>query len=158
MKKSIQLMGLAVVLFLFACSKPATKDFQHLVVPNTPTYCLACPDKYCNITPNIISPVYSVSAADLYDYFNRMVSKNSDINFVYDIPEQGQFGLVAYSPVFRFPDDITIQFIALSESTSTVAVYSQSRYGFYDFGMNKRRLENWLAELKNATQANAVQK
>jgi len=153
MKKLIYFIGLTSSLFLIGCHRQPTTDFQHLNLPKTPSFFLACPDKFCNVSPNILSPVYSVSAADLYNHFNVMVSKYRNVNFVYEIPEQGQFGLVAYTTIFRIPNDVTVQFIALSDTTSTIAIYSRQRLGLYDFGDNQRLIESWLSELKNASQS-----
>lgn len=143
----ITAVSLFIGMLLSGCSRMPTPDFQHLVVPKTPSYALACPDKLCNIPPNIITPVYPVSAEDLYTLFNQMMADKTNVNYIYEIPEQGQFGLAAYFPVLRLPDDIAVQFIALSDNTSTLAILSESRYLFYDFGLNKNRLQEWLAEL-----------
>ena len=144
------------VLFIQGCSQGLTPNFQQLTLPRTPNYYLVCPAKYCNVTPSEISPVFPVSADDLYNAFNQMISHESRVNFVYTIPEQGQFQLVQKSLVLGLPDDITVQFIALSENTSTLAIYSKSRYGFYDFGANKRRVTAWLEQLKKMVQASNV--
>lgn len=148
MKALAFLMLLVSASFLQGCSQGPTPNFQQMTLPKTKNYYLVCPAKYCNVTPNEISPVYPVSAEDLYNAFNQIISHESRVNFVYTIPEQGQFQLVQKSFILSFPDDIAVQFIALSENTSSLAIYSKSRYGFYDFGANKRRVTQWLEQLK----------
>lgn len=152
------LLGLLSCSVLSGCAgQPATPNFQQLVLPQTPNYYLACPPKYCNVMPTAYSPVYPVSADDLFNAFNQIIAKQPRVQFVASIPEQGEFMLVAKS-VFGLQDDITIQFIALTDTTSTVAIYSRSRYNLIDLGANKRRVEKWFVELNqllaNSAQAN----
>jgi uncharacterized protein (DUF1499 family) len=59
-----------------------------------------------------------------------------------------QFEYVQRSRVLRFPDVITVQLIPLGPDRSTLAVYSRSRYGRSDFGVNRRRVEDWLTRLE----------
>lgn len=152
----IFLLGLLSCILLSACSRqPPTANFQQLVLPQTPNYYLLCPQKYCNVTPTAYSPVYPVSAEDLFNDFNQIIATQPRIQFVNNIPEQGEFILVAKS-VFGFTDDILVQFIALSDTTSTLAIYSRSRYSFIDLGANKRRVENWLGLLNQMTASAAT--
>lgn len=151
MKTFTFLMLLMSMSFLQGCSQEATPNFQKLTLPKTKNYYLVCPAKYCNVTPSEISPIYPVSAEDLYNAFNQMISNEPRVNFVYAMPEQGQFQLVHKSMILGFPDDIAVQFIALSDTTSTLAIYSKSRYGVYDFGVNKSRVTQWLQQLKRLT-------
>lgn len=148
-------MGLCS-LFLVGCSRSQTPNFQSMILPNTPNYYLVCPQKYCNVTPSAYSPVFHVSADDLFNAFNQIIATKSRVQFVNDIPEQGEFLLVEKS-IFGFPADITVQFIALSEDTSTLAIFSKSRYGFYDFGSNKRRLNNLFMELSQQLAKNGTE-
>jgi uncharacterized protein (DUF1499 family) len=145
----IGIISLIVSLFLLeGCSKMSTPHFQHMTLPKTQNYYLVCPEKYCNVTPNRLSPSYPVSAEDLFNDFNQVISEEPRVNFTYSIPEEGQFQLVQKSLILRFPNDIAVQFIALSDNSSTLAIYSQSRYGVYDFGENKRRIDRWLDKLQ----------
>ena len=147
----IFLIGLCSI-FLASCSKGPTPNFQAMTLPQTPNYYLVCPAKYCNVTPNAYSPVYPVSADDLFNAFNQIISTEPRVQFVNSIPEQGEFILVEKS-IFGFTDDITVQFIALSESTSTMAIYSKSRV-YYDFGSSKRRVDDWLIKLRQMFPSN----
>lgn len=135
------------ILLLQGCGQMQTADLQNLTLPFTPNYYLICPKNYCNVEPNEYSPVYNLSAEDLFNAWNQMTEKQPYLNITGTIPERAQYEYVQKSLVFGFPDYITVQFIALSDTTSSLAIYSRSRYGFYDFGVNKRRLQTWLAQL-----------
>jgi uncharacterized protein (DUF1499 family) len=46
-----------------------------------------------------------------------------------------------------FPDTIVVRFLDLPDGRSTLAIYSRSRFGESDFGVNHARLERWLGKL-----------
>ena len=49
----------------------------------------------------------------------------------------------------KFPDYISIKVIPLGEKRSTIAVYSRSRYGYGDMGVNQARVTRWLQTLES---------
>jgi uncharacterized protein (DUF1499 family) len=55
---------------------------------------------------------------------------------------------VQRSAVFGFPDTIVVRFLDQPGGTSTVAIYSRSQLGQRDMGVNKARVERWLAKLR----------
>lgn len=55
--------------------------------------------------------------------------------------------------LLRFPDQITVRFISKDSRTSTLANYSRSTYGYWDFGTNKARVHSLLAELQEEISA-----
>ena len=65
----------------------------------------------------------------------------------------GQRVYVQRSLVFRFPDTIWIQVLPLDANRSTLAIYSRSAYGRYDFGVNRSRVQAWLAAIVAAAGA-----
>lgn len=46
-----------------------------------------------------------------------------------------------------FPDYISARSVPLDEGRSTLAIFSRSRFGSHDLGVNRRRVERWLATL-----------
>lgn len=135
------------ILLLQGCGQMPTADLQNLTLPTTSNYYLICPKGFCNVQPNEYSPVYNVSAADLFNAWNQVLTKQIYITITGTIPEKAQYEYVQKSIVFGFPDYITVQFIALSDYSSSLAIYSRSQYGFYDFGVNKKRVQKLLAQL-----------
>ena len=47
----------------------------------------------------------------------------------------------------KFPDYISVKFINLGDGNTTIAVYSRSRYGYADLGVNQARVEQWVRTL-----------
>jgi uncharacterized protein (DUF1499 family) len=53
-------------------------------------------------------------------------------------------GYIQYSSLFRIPDIVTVELKPLGPRRSSIALYSRSRYGEYDFAKNRKRVEKWL--------------
>jgi len=59
-----------------------------------------------------------------------------------------QLSLVQKSKTFRFPDFITAEAVPQAGGETALAIYSRAKYGIRDFGVNRARIERWLAALK----------
>jgi uncharacterized protein (DUF1499 family) len=59
-----------------------------------------------------------------------------------------QIDYVQRSRLLRFPDLVTVRFVPIDDTHSTLAIYSRSVYGKGDMGVNRIRVEEWLARLK----------
>ena len=103
---------------------------------------LACPPGYC-AAADIASPEFDMPWDQLREYWKEMIAENPAILVVSEF-EHRRAVYIQRSPIFRFPDIITVEFVALASERSSVAVYSRSRYGRYDFGKNRKRVERWL--------------
>lgn len=60
----------------------------------------------------------------------------------------GRVTYVQRSAVFGFPDYISVS-VEGNGTGSTLTVYSRSRFGYSDLGVNKARIERWLGALRN---------
>jgi uncharacterized protein (DUF1499 family) len=107
---------------------------------------LACPPGYC-AAPDLASPVFEMPWDQLREYWKEMIAENPAILVVSDF-EHRRAAYIQHSRIFRFPDIITVEFVALAPERSSVAVYSRSRYGRYDFAKNRKRVERWLCLLQ----------
>jgi len=52
-----------------------------------------------------------------------------------------------HSLLMRYPDTIDVQVLPAGDKQSTLAIYSRSLIGRKDFGVNRARVERWLAAL-----------
>ena len=59
-----------------------------------------------------------------------------------------QYDFLQHSRIMRFHDSITVRFIPLRDTNSTLAIYSRSHYGYSDWNVNRKRVEAWLAALQ----------
>jgi uncharacterized protein (DUF1499 family) len=83
----------------------------------------------------------------LRDYWFEMTSNEPHLVRAAEFAPR-RYVYIQHSPVFRFPDIVTVEFVPLGPNRSSIAVYSRSRYGQYDFAKNRKRVERWLLTLQ----------
>lgn len=124
-------------------------DFPSLKLGRKPNQFLMAPEGLCQAAiPHAESPVFNVPAADLLRRLLDMAKGEERVS-IKEVSEQTlTVKLVARSRVFRFPDMIDCQILPVDTESSTLAVYARARYGYRDFGVNRARIERWVARLQ----------
>ena len=122
-------------------------NFHTLVLPSSPNYYLACPQHYCNVKPNQISPTLSKPIAQVELKWQIFITQQPRVSLINSDPAHHQYFYVQRSLIFHFPDYITVKFIPLSAKQTSVAIFSQSKYGYSDLNVNKKRVISWLQAL-----------
>jgi uncharacterized protein (DUF1499 family) len=136
---------LLAALGIAACSADtAGVEFATLVRPSSPNTYLVCPKDRCAAAPDEEGPIYAVPAAQLFERARTLLAAEPRTELVQEQPETLRLVLVQRSAFFRFPDTITLQAFPLPDGASALAVYSQSNYGYGDFGVNKDRVRAWI--------------
>jgi uncharacterized protein (DUF1499 family) len=92
--------------------------------------------------------MFDVSVDQLRERWREIVAAQPRMELLAEDENGQQFDYVQRSAWFRFPDIITVRFISVSPSQSTLAIYSRSVYGKSDFGANRKRIEAWLKNLR----------
>jgi uncharacterized protein (DUF1499 family) len=125
-------------------------DFTILERRTSPNDALVCPAGHCpNAKSDWPSPTYAMppqellarlTAIVLAEPRTRALPRNTDRD---DIAR-----FVQYSRTMRYPDTIDAQVFPAGEGQSTLAIYSRSLVGYGDFGVNRARVERWLAALE----------
>ena len=133
---------------IFGPADHAAVDFATLALDGRPNQHLVCPEGFCAASPHAASPVFEISATALRDRWMAMIERQPRVTGTAADAAALHYDFVQRSLVFRFPDAITVRFIALDEGRATLAIYSRSYYGHDDFGVNRRRVEAWLAALE----------
>lgn len=149
--------GLAVFLTVIAITNIALSvgetddamsfDFSTFEKTSEPNQYLVCPPGLCSAAVDRGSPIFDIDADALLARWQTMISQQRRTRELTGNPDMRQYSFVQRSLIFGFPDVITMRIFARPENRSTLAIYSRSRYGFSDFGVNKRRIESWLAGL-----------
>jgi len=143
--KARKFSALLSLLALAACSADtAGVDFATLVRPSSPNTYLVCPKDRCAAAADEDGPIYAAPATELFERARTILSAEPRTEVVQEQPEALRLVLVQRSAFFRFPDTITLQAFPLPDGGSTLAVYSQSNYGYGDFGVNKDRVRAWI--------------
>ena len=123
-------------------------DFQTLRLTAKPNQYLVAPAGFClKAKPHRTAPDFTSEPGILRGRFRaialahpRVVQMAADDATLTDT-------YVQRSTLLGFPDTITVQFMAAGPGHSSLAVYSRSRYGYSDLGVNKARIDAWLLEL-----------
>lgn len=145
-----------VALSLAACGSgvegiatPPPMDLGAIVRPTTPNTALAGPAGYVP-APDVTTPVYAMPADALYAAVVAMAARQRRTFLLARYDDQRQAHFVARSAVLGFPDLIAVQAVPAGPGRSTLVIWSRSVYGHYDFGVNRRRVQSWLAALRPA--------
>jgi len=113
--------------------------------PGTPNAWRVGPDPESGPEPDQVAPVYALSAEELARRLDDRIMAAPRTTRI----AQGQDGLwatyVQRSRVMGFPDYISVRVIPRGEGSATLAIFSRARFGSSDLGVNRARVENWLA-------------
>jgi uncharacterized protein (DUF1499 family) len=126
---------------------PALLDMAHIQRPASPNTALAAPTG-ADSAPDIVTPAFPVPASRLYDAVIAVAADQPGIFLVAAYPAERQVHFVARSAWLNFPDLITVQIGEAGSEASTLVLYSRSVYGYSDLGVNRRRLNTWLAAVQ----------
>jgi Protein of unknown function (DUF1499) len=158
---AVLLPGLALRIYMGSGAEDrlAPKDavsIPELRSPLPKTGFLACPSGYCSVASAITSPVFDLPWDRLRDYWIEMISGESRV--VHAVADLGprHYVYIQHSPIFRFPDIVTVELVPLGTTRSSIALYSRSRYGEYDFRKNRKRVERWLFLLEKVARPAAL--
>lgn len=108
---------------------------------------LVCPDDYSIAQPHMTSPIYNCSVKELKSEWILMIKSKTRVILWKSNDQDMEYTYIQYSKFFKFPDYITVHFISLTSGQSTLAIFSRSRYGRRDFGVNEMRIKSWLIGL-----------
>jgi uncharacterized protein (DUF1499 family) len=94
-----------------------------------------------------MSAVYRASPAELMAAFQKVALSQPHTELLSGSAEEGFVTFVQRTPLVRYPDYISVRAVDLGDGTSALSVLSRSRFGKSDMGVNKARMEAWLAAL-----------
>jgi uncharacterized protein (DUF1499 family) len=125
-------------------------DFATLVAPKTPNWYLTAPKGLCRkATPQDEAPIFPLTPDRLWDRLLTVVAREPRVT----INDQDKAALyldfTQVSLLFRFPDRVTMQILSAGEG-STLAIFSRSKYGRSDLGVNAKRVKRLLAALAHS--------
>ncbi len=112
---------------------------------------LACPPGYCAARPELTTPVFALPWVRLREDWSKMIAARPRVVQIETGSQRRRLVYIQHSPVFGFPDIVTVEFAPLGPDRSGIALYSRSRFGRSDFGKNRERVEDWLRLLEKAT-------
>ncbi len=126
-----------------------TLDFKTLQPSEKPNRYLLLPAGFeSSATPDGRSPAFTVDVASLAAALKRVALAEARTELLSADDDAGDYEFVQRSAVFRFPDLISVKIMPAGEGKSSLAVYSRAKLGYSDFGVNRKRVERWLAALE----------
>ena len=137
-------LGKGLLSTLFPVGVVERVDFAAFKLPDKTNQFLMCPTGFCAANPPAESPVFDVPAAQLRARWREFAANQPRTELLAEDADARQIDYVQRSARFRFPDIITVRFIPVSASRSTLVIYSRSIYGRSDFGVNRKRVDDWL--------------
>ncbi len=141
-------LGERPLIAVFAVGDVEAVDFVEFKLTDTTNQYLMCPPGFCDANPHADSPVFDVSVERLRGRWREVVAVQPRVELLAEDEDGQQIDYAQRSARFRFPDIITVRFISVTSSQSTLAIYSRSVYGKSDFGVNRERIDAWLKTLR----------
>ena len=146
------LLGLLIVvgvagLLLLAADTARDVDFGKPLLTDRPNQYLACPEGFCADKPGEVAPVFDVPPEKLLAAWDRvMAAEPRTMSLPQKSPDRRSYE--QRSKLLRYPDRITVQAVPMDDGKSSIAIYSQSKYGYSDAGVNETRVKRLLSRLK----------
>lgn len=125
-------------------------DWATLTRSPTPNDALICPAGHCpRAQGDREPPRYSLEPSALLARLREVVRAEAH---TVELPAGDRTArFIQYTPLMRYPDTIDIAVLPIAGASAaggtTLALYSRSLIGRGDFGVNRARLERWLAAL-----------
>jgi uncharacterized protein (DUF1499 family) len=126
-------------------------DLATLQRPASPNTALAGPASL-GARPDIAVRHYAVPAPVLLAALRRIASTEPRVYPLARFDDRLQAAYVARSKALNFPDLVQVAAEPDGQGSWPI-IYSRSVYGRYDFGVNRQRVEAWLARIPDAIKA-----
>lgn len=133
---------------IFDVGEVPVVDFAALERGPDPNQYLLCPKAMCTAETDGEPPVFDVPVEQLQVAWDEMLAEQPRLAVLRRDVTNTQIDYVQRSRLLRFPDLVTVRFVPIDDAHSTLAIFSRSIYGKGDMGVNRIRVEEWLARLK----------
>lgn len=113
--------------------------------PGAPNDYLVAPENAA-AAPDRIAQVHALPPEELLSRFDAVAMNAPRTRRIAGSPDGRWTTYVQRSRVFGFPDYVSVRAVDVPGGSSLI-VWSRSRFGYGDFGVNQTRVEDWLAGL-----------
>ncbi|MGQ0677956.1 MAG: DUF1499 domain-containing protein [Rhodospirillales bacterium] len=124
-------------------ARPGVEDLRTMPRPGQFNHGLVCAKGLTAAPPQADGPVFQASAGRLLEAARRVAAKRLNVAEAASDPAIGQVVFVQRTAFLRFPDIVRVQAIPAPGGQTALAVFCRAVYGFYDFGVNRRRARSW---------------
>ena len=128
-------------------------EWDGLIRPDSPNNWLLAPSVQGMPTPDEPALSFPVSANILASEWKAVIEEQPRAEIIATSDDGLKIQAKQKSALFGFVDQINSEVIPLESSRSTIVVYSRSTVGYYDFGVNRARVREWVAALRERVAA-----
>jgi uncharacterized protein (DUF1499 family) len=93
------------------------------------------------------APVWQATPATLMQAIDALALAQPNTALVARGPDPLMATYVQRSALMRYPDYISVRALPAGEGRATLAIFSRSRYGQSDLGVNAKRVSAWLVAI-----------
>jgi uncharacterized protein (DUF1499 family) len=126
---------------------PQLTDFSRLTLPTRPNRWLMAAPRTIAAAPDEPAPEFEIAAERLAEAWTAVIKGQPRTRIIAVSADNLQIEAEQRSALFRFVDRISVRTIPLAAGRSTFAASSRAETGYWDLGVNRRRLRAWLREL-----------
>lgn len=90
------------------------------------------------------SPVFDAPVDALESAFDEVATGDGRVKVLDGSAADGFVTYVQRSVLMGYPDYVSVRFVEVDEARSTLALFSRSRYGSSDLGVNEKRVQRWI--------------
>jgi|GEM_PF-1654024 len=112
--------------------------------PSSPNHWLVASEGPCAAIADEPAPVFAAPAGVQARAWADWIARQPRARVRWVSSDGMKIEATDRTPVFGFTDHLSIAVLPLAGGRSTVAVYSRSAIGYWDLGMNRARVRNWL--------------
>ncbi len=123
--------------------------------PRTPNNWFVAPPDSVAAKPDEPAPLFDVPADRVAEAWLAVLARQPRTAILGVSSDGLQIEAEQRSAVFGFIDRISARFLPVAPGRSTVIAYSRALVGYWDFGVNRRRLRRWMSELAAESQRGA---
>tara|TARA_R110002124_G_scaffold99650_6_gene245808 strand:- start:830 stop:1279 length:450 start_codon:yes stop_codon:yes gene_type:complete len=91
---------------------------------------------------------FSLPAMDVALQIQAMVKEMPRTNMLFISDDKLSQTYVSRTLLMGYPDYISVSIRAVSPNSTTIKIFSRSRFGKSDLGVNQRRVHQWLRALR----------
>jgi len=125
-------------------------DFETLVKRPHPSRWLAAPARLCaRTTPDADAPVFDAPPERVAEAVKAALGAWPNTTILVTAPDGLGFEALTRTPVLKFKDLITARVLkpAAEGGPTPVALYSRSTVGYWDMGVNRKRVDALVADI-----------
>lgn len=141
----VGLLGSGAATTTEAAEPSAAVAFERTGRPND---FLLCPADMCTSPADAPTPAFAVSPEAVLDAWLAVLGAAERTSIIAVDPERRIIAAEQRSALLGFVDAITIEVLVLPDGRTSFAAYSRSRAGYWDLGVNRRRLLAWTAAVE----------